>query len=278
MNRYIKDRYLITKFDSPIEMVEQVEKTPLTGKANFWRIDPDWVGRHFNSWQEVIEASRGPWQEGVAEIEKYRAKIDSEIELPKSIKRKRKFTDNGATPDIDRYLSHDPMFLSEIVRSKQSGNKSISLVCNTGNNCDVSSNIMYIRSAAAIALADLLEEAGYSCEIIGYLRSRNTYHASNYKNLLSITTIKQAGDPLEINNIAVALSPWFFRTIQVESIFQANPREADPGLGYSSHGVTDLEEHFDLTGSTPYYFPMVVSTDHAVEAAKELIEQLNTAS
>jgi len=69
-------------------------------------------------------------------------------------------------------------------------------------------------AVAAIAITDLLEEAGRPVEICMMFLTHGTFIGGSPLSTTGfIATLKQSNDPLNIGSLVSALSPWFFRTV-----------------------------------------------------------------
>lgn len=275
MKEYIKDGYVVTQYESPAEMRDRVAAN-LPADGGELSLDSYFLGREFTSKQELLSAVDLPWPEGMEAVEDYRKRIDEGTTRAVSVKRKRRFIDDGEDIDVNRYIASDPMYRSTVRRQKNYGNRNIKLICHCGGVSSVSSDEMFIRTAAVVATADILEDAGYSCEIVMYYRSMNVYRTSNYQGIITVIQLKKFGEPINVNNLIVAMSPWLFRSVHFEQRRQYDPRNITFGLGRTTVGMQLYEEHFDVGGCEWYEFPYCITVDHAVAAAKELINKIES--
>ena len=142
----------------------------------------------------------------------------------KACKRQRRFSEDGDELDIDRYISDDINMWSNIRRTKKKD--FIRLVLNFGMNADASLEDFARNTALAYCTTEILENLGYSVEIIGTANSRDCFNPrflkstygdelGNVKCWISESsvsfTIKQFDDMLDLRAIGMSTLPALFR-------------------------------------------------------------------
>jgi len=140
-----------------------------------------------------------------------------QISAPRSIKRTRVYVglDCDGELDIDRYRAGSDTPLATRKRTpRHSVGKIIHLTCNFGGTCNYSAEQLQYAGATLCALAQLLEQAGYRCEITGLNSSVGVYTSGHARHSLLCVPIKDANDPLDISTLAyVTANPAFFRLV-----------------------------------------------------------------
>jgi hypothetical protein len=86
------------------------------------------------------------------------------------------------------------------------------MVCDIGNNCNVTAESIAQKAKALMARIDAKEEAGNRVEVHAKLNIEDWLVSGGKNSTMEITiTLKNADEPLNIARIAAALSPWFLR-------------------------------------------------------------------
>ncbi len=115
----------------------------------------------------------------------------------KACRRQRRFAEDGDEVDIDRYLSDDIQMWSEIKRNKKK--EFIRIAINFGMNSDADLEDFARNTALAYCTTEILENLGYSVEIIGTANSQSCVSESYLKNVYDDFTI---GVPNNLDIIA----------------------------------------------------------------------------
>lgn len=185
----------------------------------------NFLGRKFRSWQEVFSAATEGDYERAAEIDRMAEEIKrSGLPQPKSRKRKRNFSEmNGDDVDYDRLRAGQPYWV-EKTRETHDGPATITIVANMATPGHLHWEDVAWRSAAAIALTKILEEAGYRVELwlctYGHGRYLQTTGCHNRLWATHAVRMKQHDAPLNLPAIAAISSGWAYRTIWFAAIAQ----------------------------------------------------------
>lgn len=182
-----------------------------------WRANAD--GRYDNaSWLGVENAGR--LAEIVArgdakltdQVKKAHKKCTS-LTLPMARSIKPVWADRhltGTRVDVDALIRGAPRAWGRYERSKRTqGDRTIALYVTLAGNCGLTAAQISWAPVPALVVADLLEAAGYRCEIWGVSQSR--YRADD-----SITVrfpLKRAEDTLDLNTVARVCCPAVLRAI-----------------------------------------------------------------
>lgn len=260
-------------FDSLSDVYESARAADLGG--NTLRSYSRRMGLHFRSWDDVGERLRS-WPEGVErviEIGKEIAKV--RIEQPVSTQRRPRWSEDDGELDIDRAMAGEAESMRELHRQRRPKNETIAVMCNATAWAYVSNESLFWRSAAAIAAIDLLEESGYSCEMWGYNMASGAFEDSEFPNAFLAFPIKTAGDPLDIDGVAKALSPWFYRS----SLFVNYKHGGTPTGGLGSPTTFNRERWFGRhcqidAGIERIWMPTVEGREEAIAAVKKILESI----
>lgn len=166
---------------------------------------------------EAVHQARYGWAEGLKKITEMSEQIKNTVAQKANLKNDTFYAPSGAMVDVGRYLSGDPDCMMEYEQHEQSGRKIFSITLNVAASARVEAETLYNRGAAVIALVDLLEKGGFSCEI-----NVVDVRESNGKLLAVKAPVKTAGFALEMERLAFAVaSASFLRRI----MFSINERE-----------------------------------------------------
>lgn len=181
------------------------------------------IGRKFSDWEDIVEACKHAKQEDLQTIQGMMNEIaGADVPSPTNRKRRRiRSEDGGDDIDYDRLHGGESEFWIDTIRKQVSGTQTLTIMVNVAGSRDVPFNDLFWRGAAAVALADKLENAGYRVEIIAasllthlYMKRKNSKRGEGYSFIS--TRLKEAQDPLDIDALAVATSGWFFRSVHFQ--------------------------------------------------------------
>lgn len=152
--------------------------------------------------KEALKIARGGWQEGVTMAETIR---DSLL-LANPPQRQRKPSVAGGVVNVGRLLSGNPLHMTH--RAKLPGSRVVTLFVEAGCPGYISPETLVMRAAVIAAIIDMMENNGYSCNIVAVDTSlwfgRVEYQLA--------VTLKLAGERLNIADIAFGLGhPAFLR-------------------------------------------------------------------
>jgi hypothetical protein len=123
-----------------------------------------------------------------------------------------------------------------------------------------------------VAAVDLLEQAGYSCEVNMFMRSNGTFR-SEPRGCFQFCPIKEAGTDLNVESLTNSLSAWFFRNVMIGAMHISGSTVI--GHGYANIDPSPFTEHMNMeSGCIPIQMETVHSQKTAVEAVTRLIEKV----
>ncbi len=221
--------------------------------------DRYFTGRTFDSWEQLREETSKPWREGMELVQQMMDKIKQQVTLtPKDIRRKMRFDEIEGEVDVDRAMRGEYDFYRRPHRQMRVSTRNVALLSNIGNTANYKPAQIFWRGVAATVILDILEEAGYRCELWLYNTAQNAFGYSGYSSWRSRTTLRAASsdsftavrvkaceDPINLDLTVNAMSAWFFRIILFS--FRASIPGHSVG-GCSSQPILDpYIEHIDLT-------------------------------
>lgn len=225
--------------------------------AHLQSIDPknNWYGRddvwndaneHFSGVKTIDEAfdmCRNGWKEGGETIERTRSYIHAlNPTLPKPIK----YAIAGSTPNVPRAVAGNILNMRAPEEGKSARRKIITILYNVCQSCMVDKEVITNKAAVTAALIDVIEEQGFSCEVIVVARTKS----GNLDDFLSIM-IKESHHPVDTNRLAFCLGHSAMFRVLCFADWQSDPqcRALGRGLGFASstQPSKELNERFIYT-------------------------------
>lgn len=210
-----------------------------------------WEGRTFANVESFRTALNRPWEEGLAVMESYRQMLDKQLPEPQDRRRRNRYNDGGGDLDVNRMLSGDPVMFRAPQRIRMTAPTNVALVCNTGGNGGHSSESLSWRGAATVATVDLLEAAGYSCEVWLWNYSVNQFRGS-CPDWFFACRAKACGEPFDPDTLLNGMASWYFRLGNMKA--RQHPDFGGDSRGYGCarsvhHLMKGLDSHMDITGN-----------------------------
>ena len=204
-------------------------RRPLAARDNLSRFD--FVGRTWSDWQGVERDCQTAWTDGADIVTQLRDSLDL-ADLPRPVSRRRTLRwreDDGDELDRDRlYAGASPWRAT--MRESRHGPQFVQVVTDVCTGCNVEHNDILWRGAAAVALTDILESAGYRVELVAAKYVTCAYDDTR-RGLAAAVTLKRPGDPLDIATLAAAVSGWAYRTVWFAAYPYCQPHSINGGLG-----------------------------------------------
>ena len=150
------------------------------------------------------------------------------------------------------------------------GATTVTVLTNLDAGCSDGPHSVFWRGAAAIATADILEQAGYMVELIMWCKGLYVYDSPRSEQL-TILRLKEAGDPLDMQALCCGLSAWYLRVVVFGSFHLATrkPRSIG-GLDYNLKQVhiNQMEKDGAICVQIPVH---TYGLPGAVESARKAI-------
>lgn len=215
-DEYNPSTTLILKYDGVEDMwdhLQSVSKRKIESA--------DWVGRHFNNYQEIHEAMQSEWRTGMDLYYSILEEIRStELPLPQTIKRAQVWSDvEGEEFCFDRFQSDKPFLRTTSKRTRVSV-KTVTIVANLASGAQISPENLVGRTAAITALIEILEAAGYRVGLHSSWMTENSHYKrttnqwrTKYTRTISSVELKQPNDPIDHVLFVNTMSSWCHRTL-----------------------------------------------------------------
>lgn len=268
LDRQLKGHALI--FDGPLDLVKHARDAN-QGPSPFKKVkDVNWPGRKGNTWDDLERFLHSPWPEAVNMVRRVAEGIrQSDLPEPKDVRRKPRWSEDDGDVDVDRVMYGEPEYMRTTKRQRVQGSMTVSIISNLDSTKSVRCNPsgVFFRSACSIALADILNDLGYTVEIWTWTRGSGVYPKPYDKQFIACRPLA-AGQPVDVDAMCDTMSHWF-TTQATFGAFAACPDTKPEGFGYAVEpdttttefekcGMGEWKKYLDLDqGTFPVCVPMI---------------------
>lgn len=197
----------ITKFVDAIPH----EKRMGSRDAGWSRDQATWYGSR--DMAEALDLARNGWRKGVENA----ARVVDMINVDHALQKRRKHAIAGGSVNVGRLLTGNPAHMRK--RPKLPGKRVITLFVENTASSSINVECLIIRAAICAAIADVLEQQGYSCEIVAC--TMQFWSTSPYAQ--TAVTVKQSGEKLNLEDVTFALGhPSFLRRFNFACVSQCD--------------------------------------------------------
>lgn len=215
------DKVELITFDSLAEMLDDLmaikHKIENLSHQRKWvpgsrGYEDAYVGRHFDTWEEVKRAVESAWPDGLAALERMRNQLhDAHLPKPQNLRRQARWSeDTGDEICLDRLRKQLPYWRTTH-RDHRPGPLSVTILTHTSASWSQSPESILWRGAASIILTELLEEAGYRVELWA-TEAKRAYTSEEDDSCMAVC-LKRTTDTLDVSTVVNAVSGWFYRTV-----------------------------------------------------------------
>ena len=281
-------------FDDITELLDYCTDHDNVGQIEF---KPKFVGRKIESMDDAKSKIYSEWTHGRSKYETIKDGVDKRVTMhsPRSIRRKRRFSEDCADDVcVDRLRGGDSRFWNEMHRADRSGPSDYVIAVNVATAGVTESSSIFYRSAAAIALADIMEQQGYRVRIEIIETGQNTYYAYKEDNdlltmvdTLVAVTAKDFGQIADEGLLLNITSGWAFRTVWFGVLYNnrikvdgANKIKVHYGLGQPTNVTADELDAALSLGSSRTMGVLTIGADVSCEDTAmaridELVAEIN---
>jgi len=233
----------------------------------------NWLGRTFSSWEQVVEACRSHWPKGMDIVKAMIEELKKQpLPQPKSRKRKARWSEDDGEVEVGRFLAGESAFYRDVRRDNVHGPETLTLLCNLDASGGIDHNEIFWRGAAAVAICDLLEDAGYSCEVWMWGVGDGTWN-NDLPTVFTAVPLKKAGAPLDLNCLVAGLSAWFLRSLVFHSYLIAD-RHVMRGWGQPNYNIGKWVNYIPANQDDIRHVPMAETALEAVHSAYKILKEL----
>lgn len=238
--------------------------------------DSSFLGREFDSFDEVQTALDEVWKEGIEIVDMFTERL-RKIEFPaiKEVKAKKSFNSEDGEIDFERMLAGNPNYFLKVDREKTEGPTTVTIVTDMSGSGWVDAMDMLWRGAAAIAMTYLLEEKGYQVELWVCKGSQFMVEHPD-RCIFQTVQLKGCGDPLDLGTLTSAVSAWFYRTETFLMAHTIADLEGKTVKGTYGRPVSPTEADLDLitTDQKRIYSTGVFSFDGACQLMEAELKRI----
>lgn len=233
------------------------------------------VGEKIRTWEEAQAFAKSQWEKGLKVMTRFITRL-KEVTLPeiKNSKRTIVWGPTGDEMDLEKFMAGEVNCWKTYKRESTEGPATVTIFIDTSTEFHRQSEDILWRGAAAIALAHILEEKGYSCEIFVVNGSR----LFSYEGTAVMTAccLKRCGDPIDQATLVNTVAGWFYRTVTftlLDTICAKMNKERASGYGnVYSPNATDLDQISN--DKVRIYSSGVFSFDGAVDLMTDEIARI----
>lgn len=215
------------------------------------------------------------WAEGAERLQDLAIREIS----PTSVRRRRIRGDQGDELDMQAVWRGDlSRAWTRTKRMSRAGtSRTITIVCNLGDNCGTDAATLFWRGASVLRLADSLTSAGYNIGIFGACAG-NRCDTDDTVDCAQFVEIKATDAPLDLSALAgLTAMPGWFRTQGFAGIIAAcdlADKDHDGGLGRPSHELAPYAEMLGLPADSMIFQPQINSREKAEAWIDEVLQQI----
>lgn len=243
-------------FESTAELLAEAIPACPGGKdaqENFSIQNEHFIGEYFKTWEDVQGKTNNVWQKGMDTYTKMMSDLrDTELPKPVNIRRRAVWSEDGGDEvDVDRLRRGQP-FWRTTRRDHRPGPLNVTICTNLSTACSVDSSQILWRGAAAVCLAEILEQAGYRVELWAINHTSKGYRNGDGQS--TGVCLKRCSDPLDTSSLINCVSGWFFRTVVFASysLFKGSNPASNYGRPFQSLAsiiphITPDEKAFDCS-------------------------------
>jgi hypothetical protein len=243
----------IYQFDSVDEQIrhalDTVKKVKKGGgdlkNEGFFRCGSSLMRTDLTCWSDLEKALTTPWSQGISIIEELRRKIPDQSSDFSSRRRRRSTSEIDGEVDFDRWMAGRSDFFDLPVSIKvQEGSRFVSLAFANGMSCNITGASAFIQAASIVAAVDKLEEQGVQVELSMYSIGDGVYKKGPRSRIVT-TILKRSGEPVNVESLASAVSPWYFRLVGLTNqIADTLEFPVDSGMGWPSYEFSRIKNLF----------------------------------
>lgn len=267
----------VSLWESLEEMLAACDAAYQAGRACTHWTRADFIGREFEGWEDVREAARAEWPEGMDLVASMAEELASSCQIarPRSRRRVPRWAEDGDEFDRERWEAGREDCWRVCRREAAAAPSVITLVFNVSTRSGVGPGAILWRGAAALALADVLEREGYRVEVWGVNCATRCYQSG--AGVFHAVRVKAASAPLDLAALASAVSGWFYRTVFFQSYRCEEKRgQVRPSLGRPACLTSDHPSVAALAQGGPcVVIDNVFDRSAALELARRVVEELS---
>jgi len=188
----------------------------------------DWFGT--SSFEEAVRLAEHGWPDGLARIKTLSSKLKP-LMTEQTERHISRFCEAGDEVDIGRYVTGEPECMVDYeMKIVPAAGRVVKILANVSASCGIDTEQMFMRGAAAVMLADLVEQSGLRSEI--WISSAGHCYDGGPGKVDMRVCIKKPDQPLEMDRVAFMLAnPSVFRRLMFMAYEQLTRAEWNKHIG-----------------------------------------------
>ncbi len=236
--------YRIITVDSPNEFIEPtLTQSYSYANSNYHLSMEDFTGRAFTNWDDLRSAFNSVSKETLISLDLI-DKLKSQIESPKTIKRRVVWESELGEPCVDRYLTGEENFLRNMKKRRTVNTRHVTLRLNVSAVHYLQFSSYKWRSIALTVIADLLEQAGYQVSVKVYAHQQKHVNQGK-RNSLTIITLKESDYPIDVSFLTNSTSSWYYRAVLFCHFISCHNAAGNQGY-HADCTNPELIQYFDI--------------------------------
>ena len=208
----------------------------------FATMSSSWTGRSVDGIEDAMSMVWDSQASDLAKVDAWRQSLAPQLRgLIPDMKQQMVWSETrGSQIDVHRLIDGEAKFRRGRKKTPVD-NRIVSLVIDVGMLGGFSAEMGFMRTAAALSIAELLEEQDIMVETWGISRSEYCYpnkgRMDSGKGYEGCWKVKAADSPLNLSAVCAGTSAWFFRTC----VFQQRHKHRKPtsGMGMTIRGTDE---------------------------------------
>ena len=232
--------------------------------------DADWFGVNGAN---AVHRARVEGNESLEQlIESFYGRIKAKLPKAKSCQRVRRRGAMGDEVDVHAMLRGNfDRAWSTTARDFKRGNAAIRIVVDVGGNAGVSADTLRWRGVAGLSLAKVLQDAGYSVEVVAAFACENfTIREEDHQTTTIVVKPRSVRFNLKFLAATVALSG-FFRTLGFAALALTADKLGTTTVKHMGRSVS-VEEHLPVPSNVTQ-----LAVSHAVDSERSALEWIEEA-
>ncbi len=196
LNDLIPDLKWHSTWDTPeafARHIASLDKEKAWSNAG-WKDDESFSGT--KNMEEALKLAEGGWQEGAEHVLKLQGNIlAANPQLPKTVK----YSMAGSIPNVPRAIAGNPINMKAFDLSLSRRRPVLTILTAMHANWTISKDAITNRAAVVAAIIDMIEAAGYACEVIAFAPSIGN---ESSEVVSTSVIVKASTQPLDIARLA----------------------------------------------------------------------------
>jgi hypothetical protein len=271
------DTTICRLFESAADIFDTVKNLE-TGYTHPAKCELDWTGgKRYQTWAEAGIGHLTPDATHLKTIATITEAIREKMGDVTDIKRKASWSDQSGEIDVDRVMAGEPVCYRRTSRKRVTTATSVTIYLAMSASARTKDADINRRTAIAVAVADVLEDAGVQVEIIGTMHTTGCYNTGTPKNCENMIVMKEAGEELSVAKLSSMSTAWFLRVPIFASIYEGQEGNTSMGLGYPSSSISKcgqkmIDDRYPAQTHTIRITEFPRNNEGAIRTATELIQ------